>query len=127
VEAFVLAWRADDQQEFRRVGLALWELRQEPDKRRIHLAEDLCTELDQCMKALWEPTVAAGVWPGVTDPEYSRTASEEYIGAMTAVLEGGAVAGAISKVERAFRTALREPANMGLQPTEANAILSRRG
>lgn len=82
VEAFVHAWRADNQEGFRNVGKAFFELRQELDKRRIHLTEELCLELDQCIKALWEPTVSAGIWPGVTNPEYSHTKSEEYLKSM---------------------------------------------
>lgn len=114
VEGFVHAWRADNQEEFRRVGRMFFELRQELDKRRIHLTEGLCEELDQCIKTLWEPTVAAGVWPGVTNPHYSDTYSKEFLKAMTAVIDGGSVGDAISKVEGAFRKALREPANIGL-------------
>ena len=127
MEAFVSAWRADNQEEFRRVGKGFFELRQELDKRRIHLTEELCGELDRCIKALWEPTVAAGAWPGVTNPEYSQTHSHEFQKAMTAIIEGGSVGAAITNLERAFRKALREPANIGLQPTPAAAALSRRG
>ncbi|MBI2359679.1 MAG: hypothetical protein HYV04_12395, partial [Deltaproteobacteria bacterium] len=119
MEAFVHAWRPDNQEEYSRVGRAFFELRQELEKRRIHLTDDLCSELDQCIKALWEPTVAAHVWPGVTNPEYSLTRSQEFQKAMTAVIEGGSVEAAIKNVERAFRKALREPANIGLQPTAA--------
>lgn len=72
MEAFVHAWRPDNQEEFRRVGGVFAELRRELDKRRIHLPEDPCDELDQCIKTLWKPTVAAGVWPGVTNPEYAK-------------------------------------------------------
>ena len=114
MEAFVLGWRADNHEEFRRVGTVFLELRQELEKRRIHLTEDLCAELDDCIKALWTPAVAAGVWPDVTNPEYSGTRSEEFLKAMTAVLDGGSVSVAIKKVERAFRKALREPAKAGL-------------
>jgi hypothetical protein len=127
VEAFVHAWRSENQEEFRRVGGAFFELRRELDKRRIHLTEDLCLELDQCIKVLWEPTVAAGVWSGVSNPEYTPTRSQEFLKAMTAVLDGGSVGNAIEKVERAFRKALREPANIGLQPTAAGEAVSRRG
>ena len=117
VEAFVHAWRSENQEEFQKVGQAFLELRQELDKRRIHLTEELCSELDQCITALWEPTVSAGIWPGVGNSEYTRTRSEEYLKSMKAVLEGGTVGDAILSVERAFRKALREPANTGLQAT----------
>lgn len=127
LEAFVHAWRADNREEFAKVGRAFFELRRELDKRRIHLSEDLCAELDQCIKILWEPTVAAGVWPGVTHPDYAQTHSQEFEKAIRAVLDGGSVAVAIANLERAFRKALREPANIGLQATAAGAILSRRG
>lgn len=123
LETFVLGWRADNQEEFRRVGTVFLELRQELERRRIHLTEDLCAELDDCIKTLWTPAVAAGVWPGMTNPEYSGTHSEEFLKAMTAVLDGGSVSIAIKKVERAFRKALREPVNVGL-PTGDNSVRS---
>jgi hypothetical protein len=107
MEAFVSAWRSDSQAEFSRVGREFFELRRELDKRRIHLPEELCGELDRCIKVLWEPTVAAGVWPGVTSPEYSRQSSEEFEKAVKAILDGGSVAVAITNLEREFRKALR--------------------
>lgn len=66
------------------------------------------------------PTVAAGVWPGVTQPEYAQTHSQEFQTAMKAVLDGGFVPTALTNLERAFRKALREPANLGLQPTASS-------
>src|SRR5437870_3294692 len=37
MEAFVHAWRADNREEFGKVGRVFFELRRELDKRRIHL------------------------------------------------------------------------------------------
>jgi hypothetical protein len=87
-----------------------FELRQEFEKRRIHLADDLCSELDQCIKALWEPTVAAGVWAGVNNPEYSQEQSQAYKKAMIAVIQSGAVEVAIANVEGHFANRPASPA-----------------
>lgn len=127
VRSFVNAWRADNEEEFRQVGKVVFELRHELDKRRIHLPEPLCAELDECIAALWKPAVLAGVWPGVTNPEYSSVKSQEFMKAMQAILEGGSVDLAVKNVERAFRKALREPANPPLQPTSGTTIETARG
>lgn len=106
MESFVSAWRPDNWDEYVKVGREFLELRRELDKRRIHLPEALCGELDQCIKILWEPAVAAGIWPGVTNTDQRRHASEAFEKSIKAILEGGSVAAAVTKVEREFRRAL---------------------
>lgn len=105
VASFVLAWRPDNREEFFTVRRQVLELRRELDKRRIHLPEDLCGELDQCIKTLHDPVVAAGIWPDVNSSQDSR-AKDEFLKGMQAVLEGGSVEAAVKKLERAFRKAL---------------------
>ena len=100
LERFVHAWQPDNQVEFNRIRGIFFELRQELDKRRIHLPEELCLELDRCIQVLWRPTVAAGVWPGVNRGPDQMKAAEEFDTAMKAVLEGGSVEAAIKSVER---------------------------
>ncbi len=106
MESFVSAWRPDNWDEYVTVGRQFLELRRELDKRRIHLPEALCRELDECIRILWEPAVAAGIWPGVTNPEQRRHASEAFEKSIKAILDGGSVAVAVTKVEREFRRAL---------------------
>ena len=102
LEQFVSAWRADNREGFAAVGRQFHDLRQEVDRRRIHLPVHLGTELDDCIQAMWRPAVAAGVYPGVASPE----AHEEFERAVNAVLQGGSVDAAIKRVEAEFRKAL---------------------
>lgn len=111
VEAFVYAWKSNDQAEFNRIRGIFFDLRQEIDRRRIHLPEEVSLELDRCVSVLWTPAVATGVWSGVSRDQYESQAETEFEAATRAIGKGGAVATAIESVEREFRRALRGPPN----------------
>jgi hypothetical protein len=106
MEAFVNAWRPKDAGEFQGVAREFWELRRELDTKRIYLPEPLCAELTKCIQVMWSPAVQAHVWPSVTRAEYATNASEAFLQAQQAILEGGAVVVAIENLEREFRKVL---------------------
>ena len=118
MEAFVTAWRGANAEEFRKVGRDFWELRRELASRRAYLPETLCTEIENCIKTMWSPAVAAGIWPSVTNPD--QRASDAFMAAQLAVQEGGAVDKAISDLERQLRAALAAPANNEMKLTRSD-------
>jgi hypothetical protein len=118
VEPFVSAWREAEPEEFQKVTREFSELRRELTSRRPYLPEPLCDKISSCIKAMWSPAVAAKVWPGVTNPNYTQKASDAFMTAQMAIQEGGSVDQAIAELERELRSALAAPANNALQLTK---------
>lgn len=106
MEKLVTEWSAKNKDTEVQVSQEFWELRRELGKRRIYLPEALCDELQACIDVMWNPAVAAMVWPGNTNAAHIQRELEAFEKAQTAISEDGTVAIAIAGLEREFRKVL---------------------
>lgn len=112
MRSLVNTWSADNRDDFSEAWEEFRELRHLFALNRIYLPEALCTQLDECVRLMWRPTVLAGVWASTPTRVDRERAEEAFTEAFEAVDEGGVVDAAVMAIEAEFRRVLGDPSGL---------------